>query len=355
MIFSIGDQKKKYETREDVSEVVEEIRKSLDELVEVDLSGNHFSEEAMEEICNVLQDAKNLCVINLSSAFLGLDKEKLYSNLVMLSNMLRTHKIQKIDLSDNAISSEFPPEFGEFISSSTDLVHLKMNNCGLGKVGGGRLGNYLLGISDKSKLEVVDIAQNRFFSFPKELSDALLKFENIKELRIQYNTIEEETMLLFLRSFSNHSLEVLDIRDNFLSLEGSRYLGDLYCEWNLKELRVGDCMMGNEGVKEFLRKASKKFIPMSLPGDYNSRRERIILDISYNEFEQDAVELLIDFCRRNTIKELGVFGNYYDDISDVVEIVERQGGIVVTKEQTDLSSDEDLEIDESVIEGIAGL
>ncbi|AFM98280.1 Ran GTPase-activating protein [Encephalitozoon hellem ATCC 50504] len=355
MIFSIGDQKKKYETKEDVSEVVGEIRKTLDELVEVDLSGNYFSEEAMEEICSALKDAKSLRIINLSSAFLGLDKEKLYNNLVVLSNMLRNHRIQKIDLSDNAISSEFPPELGEFISSSTDLIHLKMNNCGLGKIGGSRLGNYLLGIADKSKLEVVDIAQNRFFSFPKELSDALQEFENIKELRIQYNTIEEETMLSFLRSFGSHSLEVLDIRDNFLSPEGSRYLGDLYCEWNLKELRVGDCMMGNEGVKDFLRRASKKFTPMSLPGDYNSRREGIVLDISYNEFEQDAVEPLIDFCKRNVIKELSVFGNYYDDIRDVIEVVEKQGGVVTTKEHTDVSSDEGLEIDESVIEGIADM
>ncbi|ADM11512.1 RAN specific GTPase-activating protein [Encephalitozoon intestinalis ATCC 50506] len=353
MIFSIGDQKKKYETREDVSGVVQEIKKSLDELVEVDLSGNHFSEEAMEEICHVLRDAKNLHVINLSSAFLGLDKEKLYSNLAMLSKMLANHKIQKIDLSDNAISSEFPPELGEFISSSTDLVHLKMNNCGLGKIGGGRLGEYLLKIADKTKLEVVDIAQNRFFSFPKELSDALLGFKNIKELRIQYNTIEEETMLEFLRAFQSHSLEVLDIRDNFLSLEGSRYLGSLYCEWNLRELRVGDCMMGNEGVKDFLERANKKFVPMALPGDYDGKRERIALDISYNEFEQDAVEILKDFCSRNIIKELVVFGNYYDDISDIIDIVEKQGGVVITEEHTDLSSDSGMEIDESVIEGIA--
>ncbi|CAD26581.1 RAN SPECIFIC GTPASE-ACTIVATING PROTEIN [Encephalitozoon cuniculi GB-M1] len=353
MKFSIGDQKKKYETKEDVSGVVEEMEMSMDELVEVDLSGNYFSEEAMEEICNVLRNVRNLRVVNLSSAFLGLDKEKLYSNLVMLSKALAGHRMQKIDLSDNAISSEFPPELGELISSSTDLVHLKMNNCGLGKIGGGRLGGYLKKIADKTKLEVVDIAQNRFFSFPKELSEALLEFENIKELRIQYNTIEEETMLAFLKAFRSHSLEVLDIRDNFLSLEGSRYLGDLYCEWNLRELRTGDCMMSNEGVKSFLRRANEKFVPMPLPGDYDTRRGGIILDISYNEFEQDAVELLVDFCRRNTIKELAVFGNYYEDIGEVVEVVEKQGGTVVTKESTDLSSDSEVEIDESVIEGVA--
>lgn len=355
MKFSIGDQKKRYETKEDVSGVVEEIRGLLDELVEVDLSGNHFSPEAMEEICSVLKGAANLRVANLSSAFLGLDKEKLHRNLAMASEALAAHRIQKIDVSDNAISSEFPDEFGRFISESTELVHLKMNNCGLGKIGGNRLGEFLKKIADKTKLEVVDIAQNRFFSFPEQLSEVLLEFVNVRELRIQYNTIEEETMLAFLKAFRSHSLEVLDIRDNFLSPEGSRWLGDLYCEWNLRELRTGDCMMGNEGVKDFLERANRKFVPMNLPGDYGTRGEGVILDISYNEFEQDAVELLAEFCRKNPIKELAVFGNYYDDISGVSEEVGRHGGVVVTKEHTDLSSDGEAEIDESLIEGVAEL
>lgn len=356
MKFSIGDQKKKYETAEDVYNVVEKINQSLDELVEIDLSGNYFSEDAMKEVCDALIGAKNLSIINLSSVLLGLDKERLHRNLILLSNMLAKHKIQKIDLSDNAISSDFPEEFGKFISNSKNLIHLKMNNCGLGKIGGNQLGKCLKKIMDKTKLEIVDIAQNRFFSFPETLSEALLEFTRIRELRLQYNTIEEETMLDFLRALKDHTLEVLDIRDNFLSLEGSKCLGELYSKWDLMELRTGDCMMGNEGVKDFLRKANTKFSPMMLPGDYNTRRKGIILDISYNEFEQDATGLLLEFCKNNMIKELSVFGNYYEDLSEIIRTVSEQGGIVVTEEHLHISDEEDsVEISESLIQKIAKL
>lgn len=350
MKFSVGDQRKRYETAEDVDEMVAEMEINLHQLVEVDLSGNYFSEEAVERICNVLRGAKSLRIVNLSSAFLGLDRERMHRNLVMLSNMLAEHRIQRIDLSDNAISSGFPEEFGRFVSSASDLVHLKMNNCGLGLVGGNQLGECLKKIENKKVLEIVDIAQNRFFSFPETLSEALLGFENLRELRIQYNTIEEETMLEFLKAFRDHSLEVFDIRDNFLSLDGCRCLGDLFCRWSLRELRIGDCMMGSEGVREFLLRAVAKFTPMALPGDY-AQRDAIVLDISYNEFEQDAVEQLAEFCRRNAVRELVVFGNYYEDLDEVVRAVEEQGGAVTMEEHVELSDD----ISESLVEKVAGL
>lgn len=355
MKFSICDQKKKYETMKDTEDVIEGITRSLDELVEIDLSGNYFSGEAIEGICEVLKDARNLRIVNLSSVFLGLDKERLHHNLILLSNMLANHKIQKIDLSDNAISSDFPEEFGKFVSESTDLMHLKMNNCGLGKIGGNRLGECLKKIRNKNMLEIVDVAQNRFFSFPEVLSEALVLFDNIKELRLQYNTIEEETMFEFLRAFKNHELEVFDIRDNFLSPEGASYLGDLYCKWNLRELRVGDCMMGNEGVKDFLKKANTKLSPMMLPGDYDGERKGIILDISYNELEQDAMELLLEFCKKNLVKELAIFGNYHEDVAEIISVVKEQGGIVVTEEHLDISDSDDDKISESLMEKVAGL
>lgn len=355
MKFSIADQKKTYETVADVSEVVHDMAQIQDELVEVDISGNHFSPEAMEEICSVLGNAKNLRVVNLASVFLGLDKGKVHHNLAILSQALGKHKIQMIDLSDNAISSDFPEEFGDFISKTTELMHLRMDNCGLGRIGGDRLGESLKRIVDKSKLEIVEIAQNRFFSFPPALCEALVGFDNIRELRIQYNTIEEETMLEFLQAFREHALEVFDIRDNFLSVEGSRHLGELYCRWNLRELRTGDCMMGNEGVKEFLRRANRKFSPMMLPGDYEVGRSGIVLDISYNEFEQDAVELLVEFCSKNTVKELVVFGNYYEDVGEVTQVVVEKGGRVVTKERIEESGSSGDDVGESLIEKVAGL
>jgi len=353
MKFSIADQKKKYATKEDIADVLKRIEDDIEELVEVDLSGNCFSEEAMEEICKVLTNARCLRVINLSSVFLLLGKERLCHNLALLSKMLRKHCIQKIDLSDNAIGSEFPEEFGMFISEARSLVHLKMNNCGLGEIGGNRLGRYMKSIEDKGKLEVVDIAQNRFFVFPKELLEALEEFDGIKELRIQYNTIEEVTMLSLLNGLEKHVLEVLDMRDNFLSEEGSKRLGELYCGWDMKELRVGDCMMRNSGVKRFLEEASKKFVPMCLPGEYTGR-SGVVLDLSYNEFEQDAMDALCEFCRINAVKELIVFGNYYEDASKAIEVVNEHGGKVIASEGRDDASDAD-EIAESLIEKVAKL
>ena len=44
MKFPIGDQKNKYETASDISEIAVVMAKFIEDLVEVDLSGNFFSE-----------------------------------------------------------------------------------------------------------------------------------------------------------------------------------------------------------------------------------------------------------------------------------------------------------------------
>jgi Ran GTPase-activating protein 1 len=356
MKFSIADKKKRYETKEDISEIVDSLRASQDEIVEVDLSINFFSEEAIGAICEALEGCRNMKSINLCSTFTGLNKERLHQNLSLVSKVLMKHEIQNIDLSDNAISADFPEEFGNFVANSKNLYVLRINNCGLGEKGGDRLAGFMDKIRDKGQLRILEVAQNRFFTFPKELCKVIPDFTSLSELRVQYNTVDEDTMVAFLDSIGNLDLEVFDIRDNFLSEEGSRILGELYCKWSLRELRVGDCMMGDAGIGAFLDEASSKFVPMALPGDIEPRREGILLDLSYNDFGQDSVEKLVKFCSKNAIGQLLIFGNYFEDLTDVVEKVKLNNGEVIAEETAraeELAREE--EIDELLLEKMANL
>ena len=71
--------------------------------------------------------------------------------------------------------------------------------------------------------------------------------------------------------------------------------------------------------------------------------------------EHDAPEFLLEFCKMNPIKELAVFGNYYEVINKIISTVKDKGRIVVTKEHLNISDEEDNnELSESFIEKVAG-
>ncbi|EQB62219.1 ran specific gtpase-activating protein [Vairimorpha apis BRL 01] len=157
-------------------------------------------------------------------------------------------------------------------------------------------------------LEYLDIAQNRFFSFPEKLSNGLLKLNNLSILKLEYNTIEKDSLELFLEKLKNKPIEFLDITDNILSVKGCKYLGELFNSWNLKELRMGDCLARNEGIIEFLKYANK-----------------------------------INFCEKYKIKQINISGNFYDDDEPITNACDKYGGQVI------------LEEDDESIEGFSGL
>lgn len=336
MLCSIKGEEKKYQTKKDVEFLLPKLTETI---VELDLSTNVFEPEAMEEICSKICKMKNLQIIRLDAIFSTLKRQDMLKCLSLICNALIDKRLIELDLSNNALSCEFPEEFYNLIKNLRTLKFLKIRNGGIGLKGGNLLGEM---IEHLINLEYLDIAQNRFFSFPEKLSNGLLKLNNLSILKLEYNTIEKDSLELFLEKLKNKPIEFLDITDNILSVKGCKYLGELFNSWNLKELRMGDCLARNEGIIEFLKYANKKYVPLNLPGGFDNEID-FTLDISYNEWDQECMDDLVNFCEKYKIKQINISGNFYDDDEPITNVCDKYGGQVI------------LEEDDESIEGFSGL
>ncbi|KAF7683688.1 Ran GTPase-activating protein [Astathelohania contejeani] len=352
MIISIENEAKRYESPEDVEELISLIDENASEIVEINLQGNVFTPEALEPLFQKISELKDLKVINLSRIFSALPNKVMLKGLSIICKYLDPTPLILLDLSDNAISCEFPEEFTSFLCGLKNLEVLKMSNCGLGTIGGNKLADCLSKIENKNNLLLIDISMNKLIQSAIRLGHVLEQFVSLAEIRMQYNTVDRDSMDAFLRSFREHSLRVLDIRDNFLSLEGCRLLGEYFLSWDIEELRLGDCMMGNEGILEFIKQASEKRPQFYMPGGFSHTQEKFNLDLSYNEMEESGLKALVKFVKNREIGCLWLEGNDFDEdgenFKELKIIIESKGGSIKSDEKPELNEKE--EVDGSLLE-----
>ena len=329
MILSIVGENKLYKSLEEISDLLKQIQRNRSRILSIDFSGNVFEPEPMEALFEEISHMKRLRSAVLVGVFATLPNDKMLRCLTILSRHLPTDKLEILDLSDNALSCNLPNAFREFIQRLGNLRVLKLNNCGLGELGGNWLADTLCGVKDKNNLESIEIAQNKFINFPQKLGVALEKFIYLEEIRIQYNTIDQDSMDSFLKCFENHSLRVLDIRDNFLSLNGCRMLGMFFTNWDVEEMSIGDCLMGNKGLKVFLEYASLKRPAPRLHGSIRHKKRRFVLDLSSNDIGQEGIDDLVMFFKVHDIDILSIQGNEYEDCSELQQLLLKKGGKLI--------------------------
>lgn len=329
MILSIEGESKLYKSIDDVSDLVKQIQKNKGRILSINFSGNVFEPEPMEALFREVAGLKKLRSAVLAGIFSTLSSEVMLKCLTIISEYLPTERLEVFDLSDNALSCNLPDAFREFIKRLSMVRILRLNNCGLGEIGGNWLADSLAEMPHKDCLEAIEIAQNKFINFPKKLGSTLEKFIYLEEVRIQYNTIDKDSLDSFMRFFENHSLRVLDIRDNFLSLEGCKMLGRFFVDWDIEEMCLGDCMMGTQGLNAMLYHASnKKKIP-KLHGGFRRPRKKFVLDLSFNDIEQEGIEKLVIFCKEYDIDVLSIQGNEYEDCSELSKLLSEKGAKLI--------------------------
>jgi Ran GTPase-activating protein 1 len=297
---------------------------------------------------------KNLKFVVLDEIFTTLVKEDMLSCFVMVSKALINKNLEVLDLSNNALSSDLPNEFLDLLSSLDSLKVLKVRNCGLGLMGADKLGECFTRLK-KGNLEYLDLAQNRFFKFPQILAIGLSTLKNLRVLHLEFNTIEKDSMSSFLPLLLDKPLEILDIRDNFLNLKGCQTLGEMFCVMDLKELMIGDCLMHDEGVKAFLKEASTRPVTLGLPGDIEVNVNCELLDLSYNDFEQESLNLLVDFVEKYQIRKLLINGNYFEETDKLKTTMEKYGGVLVEEDEYKEEEIIKEEIDENLLGMVSNL
>ncbi|EOB11400.1 RAN specific gtpase-activating protein [Nosema bombycis CQ1] len=162
-------------------------------------------------------------------------------------------------------------------------------------------------------------------------------------------------MSSFLPLLLDKPLEILDIRDNFLNLKGCQTLGEMFCVMDLKELMIGDCLMHDEGVKAFLKEASTRPVTLGLPGDIEVNVNCELLDLSYNDFEQESLLLLVDFVEKYQIRKLLINGNYFEETDKLKTTMEKYGGVLVEEDEYKEEEIIKEEIDENLLGMVSNL
>ncbi|KAM0677974.1 Ran GAP Rna1 [Binucleata daphniae] len=332
MIFSIAGQKKRYETEESVSDLIIILENNKDKITEINFRDNVFLQPALLPLFKAIKQIQNLKKITLSRIFSALPKETMMECFKIILENLNPENLHFLDLSQNAISCNFPEFFTNFLQKLDKLKTLKIDNCGLGTTGGVNLAKALKNIKNKSDLHSIDISTNKLVSSAKELGEALNEFTNLEEVYIQYNNVDRESMLAFLRSFENHSLSKLDLRDNFINVCGCELLGEYFVTWDLEELRMGDCLIKDEGLKAFVNNAKEKIKYTMYQGGYTGN-EGIELDLSFNGITNEGIKELEEFLCDVNVKLLRIEGNYFFECDDLTFLVQNNGGEIIYEEE----------------------
>ncbi|KAL6120821.1 hypothetical protein NUSPORA_02385 [Nucleospora cyclopteri] len=341
MFYKISSLDVKYETVESVKEIIKELKDIKLEITELDLSNNTFVPEVFKEICKIIEEMKRLKVVNFESIISMLNYDEMVQICDLMSYSL-TDKIVSLNLSANALSCRFPESLGDFISKCS-LIDLNLYNCGLGKEGIERLGEFLDKV-EKKELVTLNVGKNRINSIDSHFGEVLNKFKNIKDFKMAHNTIYEG-MDEFLEKIDDLDLEVFDISDNFIEnssvfcklIKGFSHLHELYIR-DIKTEEMNDIL---QAILEITVESPE------LGGMIE--RPNMILDVSQNDMENEELLNKIErICKKYSIKKLYIYDNFFENIEKVKELVYEQDGEVIEMDPKMVEDVEDEMLKEKV-------
>lgn len=359
MIFSIKDKQIIYKSAESIATLISNITEKYHSFI---FSGNTFYYEAFEALMTHLSKLKVKRLI-LSMSFAAVPAPELLKCLDLIEKIKTEHLIE-LDLSDNAISSEFPPFFYDFLTKCEFLKILKFHNCGLGAKGVKNLADALQKIKNTNNLEFVDISQNRLEGGACHIVKCLSNFSGLKVLHLQYNSIDEDSMDQCLKYLEKNQIQDLDLRDNEISQKGCEILG-IYSQ-KMEVLKISDCIIGDDGLKNFiagcLKKSNKKDENIdnneknNIENDQNlestvkidkSEDRTLFLDISGNDLTQESLDFIEKNIENTNIRKLNIFDNNFDQFLDLKSKMDELNCILIT---TDIEQKPANTMDDSLIE-----
>ncbi|KNE72836.1 hypothetical protein AMAG_16943 [Allomyces macrogynus ATCC 38327] len=317
-IFRIPGQGLKFDTAKDV-EVHAAKLQAMTNVTEVHLSGHTFGIEAAKAIGAALVGKKDLKVCNFSDMFTGRLKSEIPACLTALTEPLIPLAVHTLDLSDNAFGPAGAFPIVPFLSQTTSLHTLRLNNNGLGQ-GGQAVADALAAQAAAHKaagraspLRVFVAGRNRLEngSMPK-LAAAFAAHGNVEHVQIPQNGIRPEGIAELVAGLKScKGLKVLDVQDNTLTKAGAAAVAEALPSWpHLRKLHLGDCLLTAKGAAVLFKamRAAK----------VGSIEE---LHLGFNEINAKGASLLGDWLRafggKVTLLELN--GNCFEAESDEVE------------------------------------
>lgn len=262
-IFSLEGQSLKLTTAEDMEPHLQALRDN-DAVEQIRLLGNTLGIGASEALAKVLQSKQTLQVANLADIFTTRLLSEIPPALSHLLNaLLALPNLHTIDLSDNAFGLNTVAPLVDFLSQHTPLRHLYLNNNGLGPAAGVLVADALTALAAKKEaarkagnnvpdLELVICGRNRLEDGSMAAwAKAYAANTGVKTIKMTQNGIRQQGISHLITNGIAHlsQLDTLDLQDNTFTALGANALSRAVGNWaELRELGVGDCLLGGRGA-----------------------------------------------------------------------------------------------------------
>lgn len=238
-----------------------------------------------------------------------------------MCDALKDHEsLVELDLSDNAFGGRCADAMVPFLTTNTYFQNFRLNNNGLGPIGGKIIADAIASNADlckkqgkESSLRVIICGRNRLENGSAgNWAKAFEKHGKLREVRMIQNGIRMEGIEAIAKGLSKcPTLEILDLQDNTATRSGTRALVKVLPSWpGLRILNLSDCILSSAGGIA---------LGTALSSGTNPKLEE--LRLQYGEFDKRTVELLATAITQHlsklTVLELN--GNKFEAEDECVE------------------------------------
>ena len=207
--------------------------KSVSGLLTFNVSHNNFTEEAADELANLLLNKIRLQELDLSHNNLSTsDTVKIFKGMKNMSNLVA------ISISHNAITDDAAYSIASALSYNNNLQTLNMSFNHLRSIGCIEVFN---GMKNSFNLRNIDISHNNITHEAAESIAAVLsRNTKLKELNISYNNLQTSGAIKIFQGIKNTlSLTKLNVAHNMITDEATEYIIDVLCNNSeLKEFHI---------------------------------------------------------------------------------------------------------------------
>ena len=324
-IFSLSGRSLKLDTAEDIEPHLKPLIVS-ETVTEIHLGGNTLGAPACEALGGVLKYKTSLQIAKFDDIFTSRLLSEIPPALSsLLTSLLALQNLHTVDLSDNAFGLNTQAPLVDFLSKHIALKHLILQNNGLGPNAGSLIANALTTLAERKAearkegktvpdLETVICGRNRLESGSMAAwAKAYQAHNKVKTVKMVQNGIRQDGITLLLKEGLKHceELQTLDLQDNTFTITGATALASVVPGWkSLKELGIGDSLLGSRGAKE-----------LSKALDKGSNKTLQTLRLQYNEIDTQGVQAILQAARNNlpALRRVELNGNRFSEDDDGVE------------------------------------
>lgn len=327
--FSLAGKALKLSTADDLSAHTSTLTTSPSAIEHVNFTGNTLGIEASATLASTLKQCTNLLTANFSDIFTGRLLSEIPTALSnLLTALLECPKLHTIDLSDNAFGLNTVEPLRPFLSQHTPLQHLILNNNGLGPSAGTLVAEALVQLADKKRqaradgrevvdLETVVCGRNRLETGSMAAwVKAYAANDKVQTVKMVQNGIRQEGIAVLLSQGLSccKGLRVLDLQDNTFTALAAKTLAEVLGKWGqLRELGVGDCLLGGRGGVNVAAALAK-----------GGNKDLEVLRLQYNEIDGRGLKALAEAVENvegalPTLRRVELNGNKFNEEDPNIE------------------------------------